>query len=115
MAIRDEYLSNTKKIFLTADKFNSNDALEMGIANFISENSETISDAMEFCKKISKNAPLSLSTLKKSINAFQSSQTLNDNDQGLIKNLIFKIQNSDDFIEGRKAFNEKREPNFKGK
>ena len=40
---------------------------------------------MEFCKKISKNAPLSLSTLKKSINAFQSSQTLKLHDQELIK------------------------------
>ena len=59
--------------------------------------------------------PLSLSTLKKSINAFQSSQTLKLHDQELIKNLIIKIQNSGDFIEGRKAFNEKREPNFKGK
>ena len=40
-------ISNTKKIFLTADKFNSNDALEMGIANFISENSETIEEVYE--------------------------------------------------------------------
>ena len=70
---------------------------------------------MEFCKKISKNAPLSLSTLKKSINAFQSSQTLELHDQELIKNLIIRIQNSEDFIEGPVAFAEKRLPNWKGK
>ena len=56
----------------------------MGIANFVFKNS-IIDEAIEFCKKISKNAPLSLSTLKKSINAFQSSQSL-EKIQELIKN-----------------------------
>ena len=84
-------MSNTK-IFLTGDKFNSDDAINMGIANFVSKNTEIISDAMEFCKKISKNAPLSLSTLKKSINAFQSSQTLKLHDQELIKILLLKFK-----------------------
>jgi len=86
----------------------------MGIANFLSESENTINDAIDLCKKISTNAPLSLKLFKKSINSFEKSQIQKQEDFDEIKDLINKIQNSDDFIEGREAFNQKRDPNFKG-
>ena len=107
-------LSNTKNIFLTADKFNSDDALSMGLANFISENEKIIDDAINFCEKVSQNAPLSLEVIKKSINSFQESQVLDKEKKLVIEDLIKNIQESKDFIEGRKAFQEKRTPNYKG-
>lgn len=107
-------ISNTRRIFITADKFDSKDAINMGIANFLSESENTINDAIDLCKKISTNAPLSLKLFKKSINSFEKSQIQKQEDFDEIKDLINKIQNSDDFIEGREAFNQKRNPNFKG-
>lgn len=107
-------LSNTKNIFLTADKFNSDDALSMGLANFVSESEKIIDDTINFCERISQNAPLSLEVIKKSINSFQESQTLNDKNKLVIEDLIKNIQESKDFVEGRKAFEEKRTPKYEG-
>ena len=86
----------------------------MGLANFISENEKIIDDAINFCEKVSQNAPLSLEVIKKSINSFQESQVLDKEKKLLIEDLIKNIQESKDFIEGRKAFQEKRTPNYKG-
>ena len=43
---------NTKKIFLTADKFNSSEALNMGLVDFLSSHDEVITDSIELGKKI---------------------------------------------------------------
>jgi methylmalonyl-CoA decarboxylase len=107
-------LSNTKNIFLTADKFNSDDALSMGLANFVYDSEEIIDEATNFCERISQNAPLSLEVIKKSINSFQESQTLDNKNKSIIEDLIKNIQESKDFVEGRKAFEEKRTPKYEG-
>ena len=75
-------ISNTKKIFLTGDKFNSDDAINMGIANFVSKNTEIISDAMEFCKKISKILDLPF---------FDSDKEIEKKYKASISNIFFKL------------------------
>ncbi|MGI9534534.1 MAG: methylmalonyl-CoA decarboxylase, partial [Thermodesulfobacteriota bacterium] len=65
--------------------------------------------------EISENAPLSLSTMKQLINVWQRNQVISREDEELIKTLFQRVQESNDYKEGQKAFKEKRKPDFKGK
>ena len=67
----------------------------------------------EYAKVIVENAPLSVRTSKNIINSVQASP--GDWDLMSMQKLIDECSNSDDYIEGRRAFMEKRIPNFKGK
>ncbi|NSW88730.1 enoyl-CoA hydratase/isomerase family protein [bacterium] len=107
-------VSNTKKIFFTGDKFNSDNALEMNLFDFIIDKDEVLNESIKFGEKISQNAPLSLASIKKSINTFESSQKVDKDEYEKIKKTIIKAANSSDYIEAQDAFKLKRTPKFTG-
>jgi len=108
-------VSNTRKIFFTGDKYSSDDAMDMKIFDFIYEQKDILKKSIEFSEKISLNAPLSLASIKKSINTFESSQSINPDEYKKIKETILRAANSSDYLEAQNAFKEKRSPNFSGK
>ena len=108
-------VSNTRKIFFTGDKYSSDDAMDMEIFDFIYEQKDILKKSLEFSEKISLNAPLSLASIKKSINTFESSQSINPDEYKKIKETILRAANSSDYLEAQNAFKEKRSPNFSGK
>ena len=108
-------VSNTRKIFFTGDKYSSDDAMDMKIFDFIYEQKDILKKSLEFSEKISLNAPLSLASIKKSINTFESSQSINPDEYKKIKETILRAANSSDYLEAQNAFKEKRSPNFSGK
>ncbi|NSW81354.1 enoyl-CoA hydratase/isomerase family protein [bacterium] len=107
-------ISNTKKIFFTGDKFNAKDAEEMKIFDFIVDHKDVLKESLKFAEKISENAPLSLASIKKSINTFEDSQKISENHYLKIKESILKAANSMDYIEAQDAFKSKRKPKFQG-
>ena len=87
----------------------------MGLVDFVYNKEKIVEEAIKFAKKISSNAPLSLSSIKKSINVFEKNQEIDQKSYDEIKSSILKAINSNDFLEGQKAFKEKRSPKFSGK
>ena len=103
----------TKELFLVGRPISSERARDIGLVNFMVSREELQEFTYGIAKEISENAPLSLKTLKEITNALEK-RTISDEDEQLIRQMTLKVQNSQDYKEGQKAFSEKRKPEFKG-
>ena len=87
----------------------------MNIFDFVVDQKDVLENAIAFSKKISVNAPLSIASIKRSINAFEKSQSIDNNEYNKIKESIIKAAESSDYLEAQDAFKSKRAPKFTGK
>lgn len=104
----------TKELIFTADKITAHRALQLGIVNHVEKDFESAHHkALEMAKKISENGPIGVRMAKIAINRGVEV----DKDTGLkIEELCYsQILNTEDRLEGLKAFAEKRKPAYKGK
>jgi enoyl-CoA hydratase len=97
------------EMITTGSMINANQAYNYRLVNNVFEAEELISKCKELCYQIAKNSPNAISAAIKSINAgFDSSL----NGFKVEINSFGSCFGTEDFIEGTRAFLEKRKPNF---
>ena len=102
-----------KEIILTGKPISAEQAYAWGIVNRLCEPEALMSEALDTAATIAANAPLSVRQAKKSMHVGLQLD--------LKSALLFEIEAynrlvpTEDRLEGVRAFNEKRKPNFKGR
>jgi enoyl-CoA hydratase/carnithine racemase len=103
----------TKEIFYTARQFSAAEAREMGLVNRVVPEAELETYVRDYADTISGNAPLTLKAVK-----IITGEVLKDESKRDLSRCTAAVQecfDSQDYIEGRDAFMQKRKPVFKGK
>jgi enoyl-CoA hydratase/carnithine racemase len=101
-----------KEIFFSAGRFTAEDARIMGLVNRVVPTPELDSYVRTFATTIGANAPLTIKAAKMAINA--AVQDAERRQMAEIDAAIKACFASADYIEGRRAFMEKRKPAFTG-
>jgi len=105
--------AHANEILLTGGRFDAPTALRWGLVNRVVPVEQLEAETREVAGAIAENAPLTVAALRASIR-----ETLRDparRDLETISELVAACFASEDYIEGRRAFMEKRRPEFKGR
>jgi enoyl-CoA hydratase/carnithine racemase len=102
----------TREIFFTARQFNTEEAKSMGLVNRMVLDAELDSYVKNYAETIAANAPLTVKAVK-----YIVGEVVKDESKRNVARCAEMVEacfTSKDFIEGRRAFMEKRKPTFTG-
>ena len=105
--------ANTKDIFFSARQFGADEALAMGVVNRVLPEAELAPFVEGYAATIAGNAPLTIAAIKQA--AIEALKPEKEQNLKLVADMVARCFASEDYIEGRNAFMEKRKPAFKGK
>lgn len=101
-----------KEIFFTARRFDAEEARMMRLVNRVVEDGKVAEAAEEIAAMIGANAPLTVNSVKYIVGETQKDES--QRDVAECDRLVKACFDSKDYIEGRRAFLEKRRPAFVG-
>ena len=109
-----QYIGKSKamELLLTADVIGAQEALELGLVNYVTEKGEGMEKANSLIEKIATKGPVAISRTIEAVNAFYQDATNGFETEFLN---FGKVIATEDSQEGCSAFLEKRKPVFKEK
>jgi enoyl-CoA hydratase len=105
--------ASAKELLFTGERFGTHNALRMGLLNRLTPTDALESEVRGLAGTIAANAPLTIHAAKQAIDAFAPSlaaETMRN-----LTELAEQCLTSEDYAEGRRAFREKRKPQFHGR
>ena len=97
-----------KEIFFTARQFDATEALQMGLVNRVRPVAELEDYVKGYATTIGANAPLTIATVKLCVAEYSKSP--DQRDLAACQGAVDQCFASEDYVEGRTAFMEKRKP-----
>lgn len=104
--------SRARDIMFSARFMDAQEALAMGLINVIHQRVDIEAETLAYAHRIAVNAPLTVAAAKAAINAFERGSQ--SDEVARVRQLVDGCFNSEDYKEGRRAFKEKRPPDFRG-
>ncbi|HIF71888.1 MAG TPA: enoyl-CoA hydratase [Dehalococcoidia bacterium] len=105
--------SFAKEIFFTGGRFSAADAETMGLVNRVVPVAELEASVTTLAQTIADNAPMTVRAAKAAIN--EGTKNPDDRDLESVAAMVKACFDSEDYKEGRRAFMEKRKPQFQGR
>jgi enoyl-CoA hydratase/carnithine racemase len=106
-------VSRAMELFFTARQFTASEAHGFGLVNQVVAEDQLDAVVDEMTRQISDNAPLTIAAIKAI--ARELGRPDADRDFAKLDRMVAACFASEDYVEGRRAFMEKRKPLFKGR
>ncbi len=105
--------SKAMELLLTGDLVSADEALALGFLNYVVPAEELLAKSMEIAQKIAANGPLAVKAIRQSARACLG----RPEEEGLRLELEFSapVFDTEDAVEGPRAFMEKRAPVYRGR
>lgn len=104
-----------KEMLFTAQPIPAQQALNLGIINYIQPAAEIDAFVQAMCARIGANSPLSIAVMKEELRLLSSAHSISPELFEKMQGARRIVYDSDDYQEGLDAFRAKRKPVFSGK